>query len=46
MGNGRPDPGHSGHSAGRIEAGNAAGNRFKADSLSVGFDYLFSLPTW
>ena len=32
--------------AGHIEARSAAGNRFTANSLSLGFDYLFSLPTW
>ena len=31
--------------AGHIEARSAAGNRFTANSLSLGFDYLFSLPT-
>ncbi len=32
--------------AGHIEARSKAGNRFTANSLSLGFDYLFSLPTW
>jgi len=32
--------------AGHIEARSAAGNRLTASSLSVGFDCLFSLPTW
>ena len=32
--------------AGHIEARSKAGNRFSANSLSLGFDYLFSLPTW
>ena len=32
--------------AGRIEARSAAGNRFIADSLGVGLDYRFSMPTW
>ena len=32
--------------AGHIEARSKAGNRFTANSLSFGFDYLFSLPTW
>lgn len=31
---------------GHIEARSKAGNRFSANSLSLGFDYLFSLPTW
>ena len=31
---------------GHIEARSKAGNRFTANSLSFGFDYLFSLPTW
>lgn len=32
--------------AGRIVARSAAGNRFTANSLSLGFDYRFSLSTW
>jgi hypothetical protein len=32
--------------AGRTEARNAAGNRFTANSVSLGLDYLFALPTW
>jgi hypothetical protein len=32
--------------AGHIEARSKAGNRFTANSLSLGFDYLFSLPNW
>lgn len=31
---------------GHIEARSKAGNRFTANSLSFGFDYMFSLPTW
>lgn len=31
---------------GHIEARSEAGNRFTANSLMVGFDYRFSLPTW
>lgn len=31
---------------GHIEARSAGRNRYTADSLSLGFDYLFSLPTW
>ena len=31
---------------GHIEARSKSGNRFTANSLSIGFDYLFSLPTW
>jgi hypothetical protein len=33
-------------SAGRIEARSAAGNRFMADSLGLGLDWRFSMPTW
>lgn len=32
--------------AGRIVARSAAGNRFVANSVSFGFDYLFSTPVW
>ncbi len=32
--------------AGHIEARSAARNRYSADSVSLGFDYLFSMPTW
>jgi hypothetical protein len=31
---------------GHIVARSAAGNRFDANSVSVGMDYLFSLPAW
>jgi hypothetical protein len=31
---------------GQIQARSAAGNRFLANSLGVGLDYRFSLPTW
>jgi len=31
---------------GHIEARSKARNRYSADSVSLGFDYLFSLPTW
>ena len=31
---------------GHIEARSKAGNRFTANSLSFGFDYMFSLPSW
>ena len=31
---------------GHIEARSKSGNHFSANSLSFGFDYLFSLPTW
>jgi hypothetical protein len=33
-------------SAGRIVARSSAGNRFTADSLGLGLDYRFSIPTW
>jgi hypothetical protein len=33
-------------SAGRIVARSAAGNRFVANSVSIGLDYLFSTPGW
>jgi hypothetical protein len=33
-------------SVGHIQARSAAGNRFVADSLGVGLDYRFSIPTW
>lgn len=32
--------------AGRIEARSSAGNRFTANSLSLGLDYRFSIPVW
>jgi len=32
--------------AGHIEARSAARNRYSAESVSLGFDYLFSMPTW
>jgi hypothetical protein len=32
--------------AGRIQARSAAGNRFTANSLGLGWDYRFSMPTW
>jgi hypothetical protein len=32
--------------AGRIVARSASGNRFVAHSVSLGLDYLFSLPRW
>lgn len=32
--------------AGHIQARSKAGNRYVANSLSIGFDYLFSLPSW
>lgn len=32
--------------AGHIEARSAARNRYSADSVGLGFDYLFSMPTW
>jgi hypothetical protein len=32
--------------AGHIQARSKAGNRYVANSLSLGFDYLFSLPSW
>lgn len=31
---------------GHIEARSKARNRYSADSVSLGFDYLFSLPSW
>lgn len=33
-------------SLGRIVARSAAGNRFVANSVSVGMDYRFSIPGW
>lgn len=33
-------------SAGRIEARSSAGNRFVANSVSLGLDYFFSTPGW
>jgi hypothetical protein len=33
-------------SAGHIQARSAAGNRFVANSLGLGLDYRFSIPTW
>lgn len=32
--------------AGRFEARSASGNHFTANSVAVGLDYRFSLPTW
>ena len=32
--------------AGRIVARSSAGNRFVANSVSFGLDYLFSTPGW
>ena len=32
--------------AGHIVARSKSGNTFTANSLSFGFDYMFSLPTW
>ena len=32
--------------AGRIVAKGSAGNRFVANSVGLGLDYLFSIPSW
>jgi hypothetical protein len=32
--------------AGRIEAWSSGGHRFSANSLGLGLDYRFSVPSW